>query len=106
MHRLLPHSSPHQVAIFPSLTSTAVTDSSGLLESTGHLGAVTKTAPPPLEEPAKISLLESGTFENAHYVFQNGQWIKAGMLNHPNIEMYVSMDNSWCRIKHAPSGPL
>ena len=67
---------------FPSPTSTAITDSSGLLESTGHLGAVTKIAPPPLEEQAKISLLESGTFENADHVFQNGQWIKADMCDH------------------------
>ena len=95
-----------RIAIFLSLTSTAITDSSGVLESTGHLGAVTKTAPPPLVEPAKISLLESGTFKNAHFVFQNGQWIKAGMLDHPTIKMYVFMDNSWCRIKHAFSGPL
>ena len=37
---------------FPSPTSTAITDFSGLLGSTGHLGAVTKTAPLLLEEQA------------------------------------------------------
>ena len=74
---------------FPSPTSAAITDSSGLLESTGHLGAVTKTTPPPLEEQAKISLQEFGTFENTHYVFQNGQWMKAGMLDHPTIKVLV-----------------
>ena len=78
---------------FPSPTSTVITDSSGLLENTGHLGAVTKSAPPPWEEQAKISRQESDTFENAHYVFQNEQWIRAGMLDHPTIEVCVSMDN-------------
>ena len=54
---------PHQL---PSQTS-------GLLENTGHFGAATKTAPPLLEEQVKNSLQKSESFENAHYVFQNGQ---------------------------------
>ena len=74
---------------FPSPTLTAITDSNGLLGSTGHLGAVTKIAPPLLEEQAKISLQESGLLENAHYVFQNEQWIKAGMRDHPTIKVCV-----------------
>ena len=88
------------IAIFRHLNQLP-SQTSGLLESTGHLEAVTKTAPPPLEEQAKISLQESGTFENAQYVFQNGEWIKAGMLDHSTIKMCVSMDNSWCRTRHA-----
>ena len=39
-----------------------------MLESTGHLGTVTKTAPLVLEDQAKIFLQESGSFENAHHV--------------------------------------
>ena len=87
---------------FSSPTSTAITNSSGLLESTGHLGAVTKTTPPLLEEQAKISLQEFGSFENAHHVFQNEQWIKAGMRDHPTIKVCISMDNSWCYTRGAP----
>ena len=90
---------------FPSPTSTAITDSNGLLEITSHLGAATKTAPPLLGEQAKISLQKSGSFENAHYVFQNGQWIKAGMGDHPTVKVCISMDNSWCRTRHATLWP-
>ena len=79
---------------FPSPTSTAITDCSRLLESTGHLGTVTKTAPQLLEQQAKISLQESGSFENAHYVFQNGEWIMASMRDHLTIKVCISMDNS------------
>ena len=79
MHRLLPHSRRTKHSNFPSPTSTAITDSSELLESTGNLETVTKTAPPLLKKQAKISLQESGTFENAHYAFQNRQWIEAGI---------------------------
>ena len=83
---------------FPSPTLIAIP---GASESNSHLATVTKTAPPLLEEQAKILLQESGSFENEHYVFQNGQWIKAGMRDHPTVKVYISMDNSWCRSRHA-----
>ena len=46
-----------------------------------------------MEEQAKISLQESESIENAHYVFQNE--------HHPTIKVCISMDNSWCRTRHA-----
>ena len=55
-----------------------------------------------MEEQAKISLQDSGSFENAPYVFRNGQWINAGMRDHPTIKVCISMDNLWCRTRHAP----
>ena len=55
-------------AISRHLHLTAIPDCSVLLGTTGHLGTVTKTAPPLLEEQAKISLQESGTSENTHYL--------------------------------------
>ena len=40
-------------------TSSAITDCSGILDETGHLGAIMTTPPSPLEEQAEISLQES-----------------------------------------------
>ena len=86
----------------PPPTSSAITECSGTLDETGHLGAIMPTPPSPLKEQAEISLQESRRSDNAHYVFRNGHWAKAGMRAHPLITVCVSMDKSWCRTRHGP----
>ena len=86
----------------PPPTSSAITDCSRTLDETGHLRAIMTTSPSPLEEQAEISLQESRRSDNAHYVFQDGHWMKAGMRAHPLITVCVSTDKSWCRTRHGP----